>query len=1267
MSASAPAGVLDNFTTFGDLLKYLRRRAGLTQRELSIAVGYSDAQISRLEQNQRLPDLPTIAARFVPALDLNHDPETATRLMELAATVRREDAPAIGLPPFKGLLYFDEADADLFFRRENLAAHLMKRIEAGVKTGNRFLAVVGASGSGKSSVVRAGLVPALRWRSPSANWPIYVLTPSAHPLEALAAALTREAESVVATATLTDDLAADPRSLHLAVRRITQRVRASNAMIVVDQFEEMFTLCRSQLEQNAFVNNLLTAAFEPGGSSIVVVALRADFYAHCADFGNLRQALAQHQEYIGPMSSEELRRAIEEPAGRGQWELEPGLVDLLLHDIGDEPGALPLLSHALLETWERRRGRTLTVSGYLAVGGVRGAIAETAEAVFRDQLDDHQQAIAREIFLRLTELGEGTQDTRRRVALSELVSRPEDAAVVPGVLKTLADARLITTNVETVEVAHEALIREWPTLREWLEEDREGLQLHRHLTEAAQEWNALNRDPGALYRGARLAQAQEWVTGHPGELNTLEREFLEASTQWAEREAAELEAHRQSELDSAQRLAETERRELQSARQLAETQQRSATQLRRRALFLAVAFLLALVMAGVAYFFGDQARARAADEQQALLKAGQESRLSTSRELAASAISNLNVDPERRILLALQAVKVTYDVDKTWTTEAENALHHSVLASHALLTMQAHNAQVWNMAFSPDGKRLATASQDGTVGIWDAATGEKVLTLQVFSSTIFPTGGANSVAFSPDGTRLGSASVDKTAKIWDVATGRELLTLRGHTDGVFSITFSLDNKRISTGCFDGTVKVWDGTTGKELLTIQDAGVGVFSPDSTRIATFTNVWSASTGKQIVSFTGPGHTNIVYNEAYSPDGTRIATVSRDRTAKVWDAATGQELLTLWGHAAPIYGVAFSRDGTRLATGDENGVVKIWDLGPDRELLSVQPGKAGPVDVRVGGFSPDGSRLSVAVNHYVSDSDSNIAASEVKLLDTISGRTVLTIPVGPMILDSALSPDGRLLAFGGVDGATQVWDAATGHKLFALNDPGAATAGITFSRDSKKIATGEPGNTAKVWDASTGALLLTLNGHEGQVWGVAFSPDGKRLATSSLDNTARVWDLSTGQSVFTLTNHTDGVYGITYSPDGTRLATASRDGTAKIWDAATGQELLTLKGHTGTITRVAFSPDGKRLVSASQDRTVKVWDVATGEELLTLPGSWSGIFSPDGTRLATTGGPEGNMVSVYALRIEDLVALAKSRLTRTLTVDECKTFLHMNQCPR
>lgn len=505
MSSAIPASTLDKFTTFGDYLRYLRRRAGKTQMELALAVGYSDAQISRLEQNLRLPDIPTIEARFVPALHLTDDPAAVARLLDLANNVRREDAPALGLCPYKGLTFFDEADADLFVGRETLTAKLTERV-LGLANNRlsqeiRFLAVVGASGSGKSSLVRAGLAASLRWNKSSADWNIQILTPGAHPLESLAISLTWENASVVETARLTDDLSRDRRSLHLFARRVDP-IKGSQLLLIVDQFEELFTLCRSEQERSIFISNLLTAASESDGRILVVITLRADFYAHCAEYIELREALASQQEFIGAMTGEELRRVIVEPARRGRWEFEPGLVDLLLRDVGQEPGALPLLSHALFETWQRRRGRMLTLSGYTSSGGVRGAIAETAEAVFTDHFTSEQKAIARRIFLRLTELGNetATGDSRRRATIDELILKPEEGEITQNVLKILADARLIVTSEYVAEVAHEALIREWPTLRGWLEENRESLRLHRRLTDAAQEWIFRDREIDVLYR-----------------------------------------------------------------------------------------------------------------------------------------------------------------------------------------------------------------------------------------------------------------------------------------------------------------------------------------------------------------------------------------------------------------------------------------------------------------------------------------------------------------------------------------------------------------------------------------------------------------------------------------------------------------------------------------------------------------------------------------------------------------------------------------------
>jgi transcriptional regulator with XRE-family HTH domain len=598
----------ESFRTFGDLLKYLRRRERLTQLELSITVGYSEAQISRLEQNQRLPDLTTLKALFIPALHLESEPELTTRFLLLAQSAQLGDAPAPGIAPYKGLLFFDQADSDLFFGRETLTTHLVDRVtDLAIDPSSRFLAVVGASGSGKSSLVRAGLTVALQ----RAVWKIHLFTPTADPLKMLAANYRPSGVNNV-----------------------------QNHLVLVDQFEETFTLCRDENERSAFIENLISIARDMSAKTTVVIALRADFYSHCAQYPLLREAVAAKQEYIGQMTQAELHRAIEEPAKYGGWEFEPGLVDLLLNDIGvdgtgqPEPGSLPLLSHALLATWERRCGRTFTHEGYHASGGVRSAIAETAESVFTDQLNQAQQDLARDIFLRLTELGEGTEDTRRRATLNELAHNSEEAIQLRAVLNTLAEARLITLNEDTAEVAHEALIREWQRLHEWLTEDREGLLLHHHLTDSALEWEARGHDTAELYRGARLAQTHEWASANEERLNAAERAFIAASIEQEQHAAVEREAQRQRELKAAQQLAETEKK--RSAEQATATRR-----LRQRALFLAGVAVLAGLLAVAAIFTA--------------VTANNNARMSTAHQLASAAEAGLQVDSGQSISLVLQS------------------------------------------------------------------------------------------------------------------------------------------------------------------------------------------------------------------------------------------------------------------------------------------------------------------------------------------------------------------------------------------------------------------------------------------------------------------------------------------------------------------------------------------------------------------------------------------------------------------------------------
>ena len=1319
MSLSIPNSTLEKFTTFGDLLRFLRRRVSITQLELASEVGYSDGQISRLEQNLRLPDIPTIEARFVPALGLEDEPKAVARLLDLAANVRREDAPALGLCPYKGLNYFDEADSDLFAGREALTTKLTERVLALASSRSpyerRFLAVVGASGSGKSSLVRAGLVPALRWNKDSADWLIHTITPATHPLESLASSLIN---SVATATTLMDDLARDPHSLNLFVSRTMQPGNGSHLLLVVDQFEELFTLCHSEEERTSFIDNLLTASSESAGPTIIVITLRADFYAHCAGYFQLREALAQQQEYIGVMSDAELQRAIEEPARRGRWEFEPGLVELLLREVGHEPGALPLLSHALLETWQRRRGHTMTLSGYTSSGGVRGAIAETAEAVFTDQFTREQQLIARRIFLRLTELGDETDtgDTRRRAAFTELILKPEEAVTTRAVLQALTNARLITTSEDFAEVAHEALIREWPTLRAWLKENRESLRFHQHLTETSQEWAASNREPGLLYRGARLTQVREWAIEHSDEINDLEREFIDSSQASAEREVAEREAQRKRELETAQKLAEEQR-------QRAEEQSRAARQSRRHTFYLIGALALAVMAALTAGIVANrnstlaaQKASIAATAQEDAARAEQESRIASSRDYAAAAVSNIGLDPDLSILLALQAVSVTYSIDKNWTREAEEALHRAVSMQQSYLALRGHTSGVNDVTFSPDGTLIATASLDGTAKIWDSTTAKELLTLHpdaahagklysiIFSPagkqvatageagvvslwdsttgeqllTLIGTGEPSSIfslSFSPNGARLAAASRDGMVRVWELATSQvslELsidLTLPPDTFTIFNVhdvTFTPDGTRLATVGPDNTAKVWDAVTGEELLTLgghQEAILALaYSPDGTRIATAsydatTKIWDVRTGVELLTLSGnvSRHTGA----AFSPDGTRLAIVSDDGTAKVWDPSGGQQLFTLTGHTSAVRAVTISPDGTRIATASDDATVRIWQAAPSRELFTL----TGHTQAIYGGhFGPDGTRLLTSSND-----------GTVKVWNVLNGQLLYTLalPAGDAIQGGAFSPNGKFIVTGAGpdDRLVRIWDAATGELSRTFRGHTAGVFEVKFSPDETQMAsTGSREKTVKLWDIATGKELFTLSGHVGRVFWLDFSPDGKRLISGGEDDVAIVWDLAAGKPLFKLPIPTGVNSGVSYSPDGTRLLTTDSSEVAKVWDAATGQLLMELSGHAGAVYGAAWSPDGTRIATASADKTVKLWDAASSLELLTLHGHTAVVggvvFSTDGTRLATFS--DDGTARIYVLQIEDLMALARQRVTRSLTTQECQKYLHAATCP-
>jgi len=1328
MAASISQASIDKFTTFGDFLRFLRRRAGITQLELSIAVGYSDAQISRLEQNLRLPDIPTIEARFVPALGLEDEPAVVTHLIDLAANLRREDAPVLGLCPYKGLNFFDEADADLFVGRENLTAKLLDRVLGLVSPTEsdsaRFLAVIGASGSGKSSLVRAGLVPALRWNPKTVNWPIHFLTPTVHPLESLALSLTHENGSVNIAARLMDDLEQDPRSLKLFIKKELQECGGEHSLLVIDQFEEVFALCRSEVERAAFINNLMTAASVDDGPVVAIITLRADFYAHCAGYDRLRDVLSRQQEYIGEMSAGELRRAIEEPARRGHWEIEPGLVDLLLHDVGSEPGALPLLSHALFETWHRRRGREMTMSGYAASGGVRGAIAETAEAVFTDQFTKEQQVIARRVFIRLTELGDENEsiETRRRVTTSELIIRPEQAEATQKVLKALADARLITVGQDSVEVAHEALIREWPTLRTWLEENREGLRLHRHLTEAAQEWHNANRESELLYRGVKLMQAREWAGQNLDEMNPLERDFVVASVQRQEQETAERELQQQRELEAAHRLAEAETKR-------AEEQSNNARQLRKRSYFLAGALIITLILVATSLILAAQAR-------QATASAQSQQRVAFSRELAAAAVTNLDVDPERSILLALEAVSATYSVDQTWTLESEDALRQGLQASRVELTLRGHTDLVSGAVFSPDGMRIATTSNDGTARIWNARTGAELLSL--------PTGVTNAlhgIDFSPDGKLLATAGKNGTAILWDAATGEKKFDLMGHSDEVAGFDFSPDGKWLATSSEDRTVKIWDTATGKEKITLTghfgEVWHVVFSPDGKQLATASNdgsarVWDAATGERLLTFSSDETT--LYSVGYNSDGSRLITSGVNRLAQVWDAASGELLIELDGHIGAVSSAVFSPDDTLIATGSDDGSVIIWDAETGRQKLTFR----GHTNVIFSvAFSQECLKNELIFSQtcgfrLVSASWDGTA----RVWSSAPDRELLTLAI-PDIFRTIISPDGSLMAMGYDDGSIKIFNISTMlaeafkgkssdflaveevHNFCCHSDK---VNDLAFRPDGAILATASDDRTVKLWDVATGKELQTITGFPSGVEAVIlnpngayaaarniigiiifdltqtparevvvidarpgiedfkFSPDGKQIAVGLSSGMAAVFDSQTGEKIFSARPQFGEVWSVAYSPDGTVFATAGGSDSISLWDAKTGIFSHSLKASSGTVGAVAFSPNGQEIAGTGLDQTTKIWNVTLGEEIATLTGHSDYIMDASfhsncsdssdpncGTWLATKS-IDGTF-RFYLTQLDDLTALARARVTRPLSSSECMEFLHRPEadCPQ
>ncbi len=1178
---------------FAAELRLLRRKVGNpTYRELSALAHYSVASLSEAAAGRKLPSLQVTLA-YVRACDgdvADWEDRWHGLAAELAATtepVERDDGPA----PYAGLAAFQPEDADRFFGREHLVETLHERTLL-----RRFVAVFGISGSGKSSVLRAGLVPRLGDR------PVVVFTPGPHPPAEYRARIA----------------AAGPEPV-----------------VVVDQFEEVFTLCRDHAERSAFIEELVRDADEEHGHVRVVLGVRADFYAHCARYPALVDVLRDGQLTLGPMSLDELRRAITLPAARAGYTLESSLLATLMAHADNQTSALPLLSHALLETWRRRHGKVLTLDGFRRAGGIDGALAQTAEQI-HDSLGEHQRTLLRTLFRRLAVLGDGTEDTKRRIGRDELDTDDPNLAAL---LEQLTAARLVAVDRDRVEITHEALIRSWPRLRDWLAEDREALHTHRRLTEATKAWEAVGHDVGALYRGARLAVAVDLVTSRRIEPSGRERAFLDASSaaETAEHTLARRRTRRLRQLvglltvllvsaTASTVYAVHTQDTLEQQRNSVLSQRVAAQAGALRAANPALSAQLSLA----AYRLSPTAEARGS------LLSAFASPFATTLEHAEGATDVVFGGPDGHTLVTLagdgglRLTRVTDPHRPGTPTLLKGPVSHTMAvgagggllavagddgkvrlwdiadAPMAAATVDAHAGPVRAVAFNPAGTVLATGSDDHTVRLWDVSDRRNPVPLAVGTSHAEA---VSAVAFSRDGRTLASGSRDHTVRLWDVTDPRRPgapQVLTGHTSAVTNVEFG--ERTLASASHDRTARLWDVTdparpgTSTALTGHNDIVRSVaFTPDGRTLATASNdrdvrLWRITGPASATPLMPlPGHTAQVLSARFSPDGRTLATAGDDHTVRLWDVPGP----VLAGHTDSVYGVAYHPDGTVLATAGRDATVRLWDIrdpGRPEEIAKL----TDHADiVRWAVFTPDGRTLATTSHDRT-----------VRLWDVTDPRApkpsaVIAAHNAPVIL-AAFSPDGRVLATTGEDRAARLWDVTDPTRpvpITALTTHTDVVTAVDISPDGRHLVTASRDRTVRLWDLGTLAaprLIAVLGEHTDSVTSARFSPDGRLLATASVDRSARLWDLATPDRpvrIATLTGHADAVYSAVFSADGRTLVTNSADRTSRLWDIADPTrpvEHAVLTGHTDIVFQAAPHPRRNAMATIGHDRTTRLWEL-------------------------------------------------------------------------
>jgi len=1142
--------------------------------------------------------------------------------------------------PYRGLRAFGEQDAALYFGREAAATRVLE-LMSGRLGGPGLLVVSGVSGAGKSSLLRAGVLPRLRGAglasaAGATSWPGLIFTPTRRPLEELAV---RVAAVVDANPDrVRQGLAEDPESFALTAR---QAVLASpgapdegqrRLLLMVDQCEQLFTRCTEE-DRHAFITALYAAATVGQGdqelpAALVILVIRADFEARLAEYRPAEYPLlgpaVQDRYLLTSMTERQLRMAITQPAVRAGSSVDDELVRVLLDEMRSPAaaaadgggaaraaigaGVLPLLSHALDQTWRGRTGHALTLADYERTGGIGGAVTVSAQRAY-DKLTPAQQETARQVFVRLTAITSDGQDTIARVTRTDLTAGHDlaGAADVAAVLETFATERLLTLAADTVEISHEALLTAWPLLRDtWLADTHADRIITARLHATAEEWIHHDRDPSYLYGGSRLEAARDAVA----RLETDARQLP---------------------------LTPAERGFLDASRRAARHRVR-----RRQGL---IALLLVLVVGFAAVAVTAVRASRTSSRERDIALSGQLSDGSENTGTANATAAQLE---------SLAAFGV-YPTD-----QARHAMAVAA-ASPEVATLTGDSGPVESVAFSPRGETLVTGSDDGTVRLWKTATGQQTgylsfgssnpiesvaispdgetLAMAVSGGTAqlrnlatgrlirsLPAGGPDSdlveaVAFSPDGKTLATADQLGPTGLWNVTTGRLIRDLPIGSSYAYSVAFSPDGKTVATGDSDGTARLWDVATGQQIRNLPADGGTVssvqvaYSPDGRTLATAgaggVQLWSAVTGREIRSIATGSCV------AFSPDGKMLAICGANDTT-VSDVATGQQIGTFPTGSAGINDLAFSPDGDTLATVADDDTVRLWSLATG------VPADIFPADGATQlAFSPDGGTLVTSAFD-----------STVKLWHAADGSQGRSFP-SYKVLSLAFSPDGAAVAAGGFDGA-QVWNVATGRQIGHFS-PGQFNwyTAVAFSPDGTVLATADDIGEVSLWNVATGGNVRNFQASE-PVSSVAFNPDGTTLATGDDDGTARLWNVSTGHQIRVFNTQSSGVASVAFNRDGTRLAAGTADGSAWVWNVATGQSVSgPLVTGSDLVSSVAFNPDGPTLATSDDDDTVRLWDLTTGQQIGSPFPASTGIvstvaFSPDGQKLAIAN--HGGMAQLW-----------------------------------